>query len=172
MRASKFLVVTVLALVAAPFAAASAASSCSSFAIITGYDEAASTITVSAEKGTESKFFPKPEGTPTTSKIPPKCKSKVLNQKGGFPVTATGGKLSVTQVRQNFSNKMLNDTDDKTWLPKKLKELVEGKTMVLVVARPPLRDKKGAYGVTTIYLPATQEDLDEIARLDAQAQDE
>jgi hypothetical protein len=170
MRASQILVVTVLALVAAPFAEASA-KSCSTFAVITGFDEGASSVTLVVEKGRESKFFPKPEGTPKTSKIPPKCKSKVLKQKG-FPVKATGGKLTVTQVRQNFSNKMLNDTDDKTWLPKKLEELVAGKTKVLVVARPPLKDKKGAYGLTTIYLPASQEDLDEIARLDAQATDE
>jgi len=58
------------------------------------------------------------------------------------------------------------------WLWARPEELIAGKTIVLVVARPQLKDKKGAYGLTTIYLPASQEDLDEIARLDAQAEDE
>ena len=170
MRASTVLVATVFALVAAPFAEA-AAKSCSSFAIITTYDAGAKSIQLKVEKGREGKFFPKPEGTPKTSKIPRKCSSKVLKQEG-FAVTPTGGKLTVTQVRTNFSNKMLNDTDDETWLPKKLEELIAGKTKVLVVARPPITDKKGAYGLTTIYLPANQDDLDEIKRIDDQAQDE
>ena len=170
MRASTVLVATVFALVAAPFAEA-AAKSCSSFAIITAFDAGAKSVQLKVEKGRESKFFPKPEGAPKTSKIPKKCKSKVLKQ-DNFPVTPTGGKMTVTQVRANFSNKMLNDTEDATWLPKKLEELIAGKTKVLVVARPPLKDKKGAYGLTTIYLPANQADLDEIKRLDEQAQDE
>ena len=169
MRAIVF-AATVLTIAAAPFAEA-AAKSCSSFAIITGFDAASSSVTLKTEKGREGKFFPKPEGTPKTSKLPKKCSSKILKQ-DAFPVKTTGGKLTVTQVRQNFSNKMLNDTDDSAWLPAKLEELIAGQTKVLVVARPPLKDKKGAYGLTTIYLPATQEDLDEIARLDAQVEDE
>ena len=67
---------------------------------------------------------------------------------------------------------MLNDTDDETWLPKKLEELIAAKTKVLVVARPPVTDKKGPAGLTTIYLPAGEEDLAEIKRVEAQAVDE
>jgi hypothetical protein len=170
MRASKILIATLVALVAAPFADA-AAKSCSTFAIITAYDAGSKAVKLTVEKGTEGKFFPKPEGAPTTSKIPKKCSSKVLKQED-FPVVPTGGRLTVTQVRANFSNKMLNDTDDATWLPKKLEELIAAKTIVLVVARPPVTDKKGASGITTIYLPANAEDLAEIKRLDEQAEDE
>jgi hypothetical protein len=170
MRIMIILVATVFAIVAAPLTEATA-KSCSSFAIITAYDAGAKSVQLKVEKGREGKFFPKPEGTPKTSKIPGKCSSKVLKQES-FAVKPTGGKMTVTQVRTNFSNKMLNDTDDETWLPKKLEELITGKTKVLVVARPPIGDKKGAYGLTTIYLPANQEDLDEIKRIDDQAEDE
>jgi hypothetical protein len=170
MRAITILLATAVALVGAPFADA-AAKSCSSFAVITGFDADGKTVTLEKAKSTESKFFPKPEGAPKVSKIPKKCSSKILGQ-DNFAVTLTGGKMTVTQVRQNFSNKMLNDTDDASWLGKKLEELIAAKATVLVVARPPLRDKKGAYGLTTVYLPATQEDLDEIKRLEAMANDE
>jgi hypothetical protein len=170
MRTATLLVATVFAIVAAPLAEAGA-KSCSSFAIITAYDAGSKSVQLKVEKGREAKFFPKPEGTPKTSKIPGKCSSRVLKQES-FPVTLTGGKLTVTQVRMNFSAKMLNDTGDETWLPKQLEELIAGKTKVLVVARPPIGDKKGAYGLTTIYLPASQEDLDEIKRIDDQAEDE
>ena len=170
MRALPILVATLVALVAAPFADA-AAKSCSSFAVITSYDAAAKSVQLKAEKGSESKFFPKPEGAPKTSKIPKKCSSKVLKQ-ASFPVTPKGGRLTITQVRANFSNKMLNDTDDETWLPKKLEELIAAKTKVLVVARPPVTDKKGPSGLTTIYLPISQDGLDEIKRIEAQAEDE
>ena len=80
--------------------------------------------------------------------------------------------MTVTQVRANFSNKMQNDTDDATWLPRKLEELIAAKTKVLVVARPPVTDKKGASGLTTIYVPISEEEIAEIARLDAQVQDD
>ena len=169
MRAISILVAT-LAAVAAPFADA-AAKSCSSFAVITAYDADAKSVQLKTEKGRESKFFPKPDGAPKVSKIPKKCSSKVLKQ-ASFPVTPTGGRMTVTQVRANFSNKMQNDTDDATWLPRKLEELIAAKTKVLVVARPPVTDKKGASGLTTIYLPISEEEIAEIARLDAQAQDE
>ena len=170
MRAISILVATLAVVVAAPFADA-AAKSCSSFAVITAYDADAKSVQLKTEKGRESKFFPKPEGAPKVSKIPKKCSSKVLKQES-FPVTPTGGRMTVTQVRANFSNKMQNDTDDATWLPRKLEELITAKTKVLVVARPPVTDKKGASGLTTIYLPISEEEIAEIARLDAQAQDE
>jgi len=170
MRAITILVATLFAFLAAPFADA-AAKSCSSFAVITAYDADAKSVQLKTEKGRESKFFPKPDGAPKVSKIPKKCSSKVLKQ-ASFPVTPTGGRMTVTQVRANFSNKMQNDTDDATWLPRKLEELIAAKTKVLVVARPPVTDKKGASGLTTIYLPISEEEIAEIARLDAQAQDE
>ena len=56
---------------------------------------------------------PRPEisgriaGAPPTSKIPSQCKSKVLGQ-DSFPVNVSGGRMSITQVRANFSGKMLN----------------------------------------------------------------
>ena len=170
MRAISILVATLAVVVAAPFADA-AAKSCSSFAVITAYDADAKSVQLKTEKGREGKFFPKPDGAPKVSKIPKKCSSKVLKQEN-FPVTPTGGRMTVTQVRANFSNKMQNDTDDATWLPRKLEELIAAKTKVLVVARPPVTDKKGASGLTTIYLPISEEEIAEIARLDAQAQDE
>lgn len=170
MRAISIFAVTLIAIATAPFADA-AAKSCSSFAIITSYDADAESVQLTVEKGTESKFFPKPDGAPKVSKIPKKCSSRVLKQ-ASFPVTTTGGRMTVTQVRENFSNKMLNDTGDATWLPKKLAELIAAKTVVLVVARPPVTDKKGDSGLTTIYLPITDEEIAEIKRLDAQAEDE
>jgi hypothetical protein len=170
MRAITIIVATLFAIVTAPFADA-AAKSCSSFAIITAYDADAKSVQLKTEKGRESKFFPKPEGAPKVSKIPKKCSSKVMKQ-DSFPVTPTGGRLTITQVRANFSNKMQNDTSDATWLPKKLEELIAAKTKVLIVARPPVTDKKGPAGLTTIYLPANEEDLAEIKRLEEQAEDE
>jgi len=170
MRATTILLATLTVLVAAPFDDATA-KSCSSFALITAYDAAAKSVELKAEKGTESKFFPKPKDAPKNSKIPKKCSSRILNQKS-FPVTPTGGRMTVTQVRENFSGKMLNDTDDATWLPKKLEELIAAKTTVLVVARPPVGDPKGDSGLTTIYLPITDAELAEIKRLEAQAEDE
>jgi hypothetical protein len=169
MRATTILLSTVFAFVAAPFADA-AAKSCSSFAVITGYDAAASSVTLKVEKGRESKFFPRPEGAPNVSKIPKKCSSKIMKQ-AAFPVKATGGRLTITQVRENFSNKMKNDTDDKGWLGKEIEKLVAAKTKVLVVGRPPMGNKKGDYELTTIYLPITQAELDEIKRLENQVQD-
>ena len=145
------------------------AASCSSFGVIKSFDADASTVVIGFTKGKEHKFFPKPDGTPRISKIPDKCRSKVLKQ-DSYPVKAIGGKLTVTQVRENFSSKMLNDTEDSKWLPAKLKELIDGKTEVVVALRPPVGEKK-PYGVTTIYLPAGPVDLAEIKRLNEQAQD-
>jgi len=170
MRAITILLSTVVAIVAAP-AFEAAAKGCSSFAVITGVDTAANTVTIAAEKGSESKFFPKPEGAPKASKIPKKCSSKILKQKS-FGVKPTGGRLSVTQVRENFSSKMLNDTDDASWLGKELQKLVDSKASVVIVARPPVGNKKGDYELTTIYLPITPAEEAEIKRLEAQSQDE
>jgi len=168
------LVLIALAATSVLFGAASAqaAGSCSTFAKITGYDDAKKTITISKEKGNEQKFFPKTEGAPTTSKIPSACKAKVLSQKG-FPVTTTGGRLKITQVRENFSGKMLNDPDDANWLKGKLGELVTSGDMVVVVLRQePGAPKNSDFGVTTIYMPITPAEEAEIARLNAQATDE
>ena len=150
---------------------AQAGKSCSTFAKITGYDDASKSITIEKEKGSESKFFPKTDGAPSTSKIPSKCKSKILAQ-GDFPVAVSGGRMSITQVRANFSGKMLNDVDDKTWVPGKMKELVASGDMVVVLLRQaPGAAKDAPYDVTTVYLPITDEELAEIERLNKQAED-
>ncbi len=146
------------------------AKSCSSFAVIKAFDAEASTIEVEWEKGKQRKYFPKPEGTPTdTSKIPKKCSRKVLKQTT-LNVKATGGRLSVTQIRTNFEGKMLNDTDDKAWLPGKLQQLIADKTKVVVVLRPGMK-RTDTPNVTTVYLPITDEELAEIKRLEDQATD-
>jgi len=151
-------------------AQAEAASSCSSFAVIQSYDEATSSVEVDYEKGNERQFFPKPEGTPRdTSKIPKGCGSKVTKTTK-LVVKATGGRMSVTQVRSNFQGKMLNDRDDKTWLPAKLEQLIADKTQVVIVIRPGV-GKNAPLGVTTLYLPITDEELAEIKRIEDEAED-
>ena len=163
--------VAVAAFVLFAAGSAQAGSSCSTFAKITGYDDATHSIKIEKEKGSEAKFFPKTEGAPATSKIPAACKSQVLGQ-DSFPVTPTGSKMTVTQVRANFSGKMLNDTNDAKWVPTKLKALIASGDMVVVVLRqPPGSDKKAPHGVTTIYLPITDDELAEIQRLNDQASD-
>jgi len=87
-----------------------------------------------------------------------------------FVVKPTGGRLSVTQVRSNFEAKMLNDTEDPAWLPAQLQELIEGKTVLVIVIRPGI-GKDAPLGVTTIYLPITEEELAEIKRIDDEAED-
>ena len=146
-----------------------AAGSCSGFAVIKSYDEAEGTAKIKYVKGRESAFFPKTEGAPNNSKIPKSCRGKV-KKKTTLKVTPTGGRMTVTQVRSNFSSKMLNDTEDPTWVPGEVKKLVEGKTKVVVLVRQGL-GKDAPYGITTIYLPITQEERDEITRLNAQAED-
>ena len=149
---------------------AEAASSCSSFVVISSFDEAASTVEVSYAKGKERQFFPKPEGSPRdTSKIPKQCRSKVKKTKS-FVVKATGGRMSVTQVRSNFQGKMLNDRDDKTWLPGRLKQLIADNTKVVAVIRPGM-GKDAPLGITTLYLPITEEELAEIKRIEDEAED-
>jgi hypothetical protein len=78
--------------------------------------------------------------------------------------------MSVTQVRSNFEGKMLNDTEDPAWLPAKLKQLIEAKTLVVILIRPGV-GKDAPLGVTTIYLPITEEELAEIKRIDDEAED-
>ena len=146
------------------------AASCSSFAVIKAYDADAKTVEVSFEKGNKRKFFPKPEGTPKNAdKIPDKCKRKVTKTPS-YVVKPTGGKMSVTQVRSNFEAKMLNDTEDPAWLPAKMKELIEAKTLVVVLIRPGV-GKDAPLGLTTIYLPITEEEKAEIKRIDEKAED-
>jgi len=145
------------------------AASCSAFAVIKAYDADASTVELTFGKGKERKFFPKPEGTPKTSKLQDKCKRKVTKSPS-FVVKPTGGKMSMTQVRSNFEARVLNDTDDPAWFPAKLKQLVEAKTQVVVVIRPGV-GKDAPLGVTTIYLPITEEELAEIKRIDDQAEE-
>ena len=78
--------------------------------------------------------------------------------------------MTVTQVRANFSGKMLNDTRDNEWVPRQIKKLVEDKTVVVITVREGI-GKDAPLGITTIYMPITDEEKAEIARLDAQAED-
>lgn len=146
------------------------AKSCSGFATIKSYDAAKNTIEVEYGKGKMAKFFPKPEGTPRDSqKIPKGCRGKTKSTTS-LVVKPTGGRMSVTQIRSNFEGKMLNKTDDAAWLPGELKKLIDTKAEVVIVVRPGM-GKDAPLGVTTIYLPITDEELAEIKRIDAQASD-
>ena len=139
------------------------ARSCSSFAVIKAYDAAAKTVEISHEKGKLGKYFPRPEGeTQEASKIPKGCRGKV-KKTTSLVVKPTGGRLTVTQVRSNFEGKMLNDTDDPAWLPAQLEKLIAEETPVVVVIRPGM-GKDAPLGITTIYLPITDEELAEIKR--------
>jgi hypothetical protein len=146
------------------------AKSCSSFATIKSYDADASTVEVKYKKGRVQKFFPRPEGTPAdSSKVPGSCKSKVTKVPE-LVVKSSGGRLSMTQVRSNFEGKMLNDTSDSAWLGKKLEELAANETEVVIVVRPGV-GKDAPLGITTIYLPITDEEKAEIKRLEDQAEE-
>ena len=146
------------------------AASCSSFAVFKSFDADANQAEVSYERGNKTKYFPKPEGTPRdSSKIPATCKKKVTKQTS-LAVKSTGGRMSLTQMRSNFQGKMLNDTDDPNWLPSQLAKLVEGKTQVVIVVRPGM-GKDAPLGITTIYLPITDEELADIERLENEAED-
>lgn len=151
-------------------AAQAEAASCSAFASIKVYDADASEMEVKFEKGSERKYFPKPEGTPPISKIPTKCKRRMTKQTK-FPVKATGGRMSITQVRANFSGKMLNDSDDASWFSSHIEGLIKDKTTVLILLRPG-PGKSDPVKLTTIYLPITDEEKAEIQRLEDQAEDE
>ncbi|MCH2171769.1 hypothetical protein MK489_13380 [Myxococcota bacterium] len=162
--------IAILAFIALGLAAgqASAASSCSSFGIIKSYDPESKSVKIKFKSTSERKFFPKPEGQ-TKSKIPNKCKRKVTKAKQ-FDVKLTGGRMSVTQVRQNFSGKMMNETDNPEWLPGQLEALIESKGTVCVILRG--GKKKGdPVALTTIYLPITDEEKDEIQRINDNASD-
>ncbi len=163
--------VAVLMFVALFFGAAQAqAASCSSFTVIKSFDPGSSTIEVEHAKGTMRKYFPKPEGTPAgPSKIPEGCKSKITKQTS-LAVKATGGRLSMTQIRSNFQGNMLNDVDDPSWLATEFKKLIDSKTEVVSVIRPGM-GKDAPLGVTTIYLPITAEEEAEIKRLEEQGED-
>jgi hypothetical protein len=146
------------------------AKSCSGFAVIKSYDAATKTAEVEYGKGKMAKFFPKPEGTPRDSqKIPKACSGKI-KKTTGLVVTPTGGRMSVTQVRSNFEGKMLNKTEDDAWVPGELKKLIDSKAEVVIVVRPGMR-KDAPLGLTTIYLPVTDEELAEIKRIDDEASD-
>ena len=146
------------------------AASCSSFAVFKSFDADANQAEVSYERGNKTKYFPKPQGTPRdSSKIPASCKKKVTKQTS-LVVKSTGGRMSLTQVRSNFQGKMLNDTDDPKWLPAELAKLVAAKTQVVIVVRPGM-GKDAPLGITTIYLPITDEEKTEIDRLENEAED-
>ena len=161
------LLIPVIAFVALCFvsAQAEAAMSCSSFATLKKYDPATKTLEVDYEKGKLSKFFPRPEGSPRDSQKTPKgCKSKVKKQTS-LAVKPTGGRMSVTQVRSNYNGKMLNDTEDEAWVPGELTKLIEAETQVVIIVRPGMK-KDDPLGITTIYLPVTDEELAEIKRIE------
>lgn len=172
MRVITLLLMTPIALLLV--ATTADARSCSTFAKIEAFDTETSMMTLKVTKGNSQKFFPKPEGSGTgNSKIPKKCKTRIL-KKGSFEVRTTGGRLKLTQIRSNFNDNMLNNPDDSKWVGAELDKLIADKTKVVVVLRPIMgaKDKKKApHWVSTIYMPITQPELDEIARLDAQGQD-
>jgi hypothetical protein len=165
------LVIPLFALVGLVFASAQAeAKSCSSFAVIKSFDAEAKTVEVEYQKGRTTKYFPKPEGTPRdSSKVPGACKGKVLKTTT-LAVKPTGGRMTVTQVRSNFEGKMQNDTDDPTWLSAKLQGLIDAKTQVVIVVRPGM-GKDAPLGVTTLYLPITEEEKAEIQKIEDDAED-
>jgi hypothetical protein len=160
-----------LALAAICLAAAQAqAGSCASFAVIKSYDAASSSVEVDYNRGSMSKYFPRPEGSPQDStKIPAACTGRVTRTTK-LAVKASGGRMTITQIRTNFEGKMLNDTKDANWLPNELKKLIEAKTEVVIVVRPGL-GKDAPLGITTLYLPITDEERAEIQRLEKQAED-
>lgn len=146
------------------------ARSCSSFAVIKSYDPATKTVEISHEKGKISKFFPRPEGdSQSGSRIPKGCKRKV-KKTTKLVVKPTGGRLTLTQLRSNFDGKMLNDTEDPAWLPARLEKLIAEQTTVVVVIRPGM-GKDAPLGITTMYLPISEEELAEIKRLEEEGED-
>ncbi len=163
----------ILLLVAVPFLAAAnaQAKSCSTFGVIQSYDEAGKTVEVEWTKGKATKFFPRVSGASgDITKIPGKCKRRTLKATT-VPVKSTGGKLSVTQIRNNLTGKMLNDTESAEWFKTEIDKLVASGDAVVIVLRPG-RKKTDPIPMTTIYLPATAEDMAEIQRLEDQATDE
>jgi hypothetical protein len=146
------------------------AASCSSFAVIKSYDADAKTVEISYEKGKLSKYFPRPEGaSQERSMVPKKCRSKV-KKTTILKVKPTGGKMTVTQLRSNLDGKMLNDTEDPAWLPARLNQLIADQAPVIVVIRPGI-GKDAPLGITTVYLPITDEELADIKRMEDEADD-
>jgi hypothetical protein len=146
------------------------AASCSSFAVIKAFDADANTVEISYEKGKLATFFPRPEGaSQERSMIPKGCRGKI-KKTTTLVVKPTGGRMTVTQVRSNFEGKMLNDTEDPAWLPAQLNQLIANQEPVVVVIRPGM-GKDAPLGITTVYLPITEEELAEIARQEAEAED-
>ncbi len=151
-------------------AQAQAQASCSTFVMLESYDAAGKAIEVAYEKGNMRKYFPKPEGTPADStKIPKPCSRRLLRDSTTLDVTPTGGRFSVTQIRSNLDGKMLNDTESEDWFKGEIDKLIGGKAPVVAILRPGPRD--AAPKLTTIYLPITDEEVAEIARREAQAED-
>lgn len=151
-------------------AAQANAASCSSFAVIKSYNADEKTVEIDHVQGKEREYFPRPEGSPRdSSKIPSKCKAKIRKE-SQFVVKPKGGKMSVTQVRSNFEGKMLNDLDDANWLSAQLEKLIADETTVVVLIRPGV-GKDAPLGVTTIYLPITDEERAEIKRIEDEAED-
>ena len=165
------LLIPAIALLAVSFGAARAeAQSCSTFVLIQSYDAAGSLAEVKYGRGSQKKYFPKPEGANTdTTKIPKKCSKRDMRLTS-VKVKASGGRMSVTQFRENFSGKMRNDLDDSNWVATNLQKLIDDKTQVVAILRP--ARKKGDPGeMTTIYMPINDEGRAEIARIEAQAED-
>lgn len=166
----RFVLPVLALLVLAVGAERAEAQSCSTFAVVQSFDASAKTAELEYEKGSQQRFFPKPEGSNTdTTKIPKKCTKKVTRGTT-VKVKPSGGRMTVTQFRENFSGKMRNDLDDSGWVPTNLQKLIADKTKVVVVLRPG-KGKKDAPELTTIYLPITEEEKAEIARIDKQAED-
>jgi hypothetical protein len=146
------------------------AASCSSFAVIKSYNADEKTVEVAHTQGKEREYFPRPEGAPRdSSKIPKKCKAKIRKQTQ-FVVKPKGGRMSITQVRSNFEGKMMNDTEDANWVPSQLEKLIAEEATVVVLIRPGV-GKDAPLGITTIYLPITDEERAEIKRLEDEAED-
>jgi len=164
-------VLPVLALLALGLGAANAqAQSCSTFVVVKSYDESAKTAELEFVKGSQKKYFPKPEGANTdTTKIPKKCAKKVTRNPV-VKVKPSGGRLSVTQFRENFSGKMRNDLEDSGWFKTNMDKLVADKTKLVAILRPG-KGKKDPSELTTLYMPISDEEKAEIARIDAQASD-
>ena len=54
--------------------------------------------------------------------------------------------MSITQVRSNFSGKMVNNTDEASWMTAQLQSLIDsGEVVVVVLRQPPGSDKKTPY---------------------------
>ena len=138
---------------------------------IKSYDLEAKTVEVKYTKGSQSRYFPKPEGsTSTTTKIPRKCSKRLTKKNTTLPFKPTGGRMSVTQFRSNFSSKMLNNTDDPKWVSGEFDKLIADETTVLALLRPG-RKRGDPPQLTTIYLPITDEERAEIKRIESDAVD-